>query len=83
VSWFPIQRAPNAVEPPPPFDKAAVVTAATIPASLESAGQTIGPIESAGQTIGPIDTLIAGMVLAHNATLVTHYVREFSRVPDL
>jgi tRNA(fMet)-specific endonuclease VapC len=30
-----------------------------------------------------MDTLIAGIALAHRATLVTNNTREFSRVPSL
>jgi tRNA(fMet)-specific endonuclease VapC len=33
--------------------------------------------------IGPFDTLIAGIAVATNATLVTHNLREFSRVSGL
>jgi tRNA(fMet)-specific endonuclease VapC len=33
--------------------------------------------------IGAIDTLIAGVALSLDATLVTHNTREFSRVPNL
>jgi tRNA(fMet)-specific endonuclease VapC len=40
-------------------------------------------LERAGRKIGPLDTLIAGTVLANGATLVTHNVAEFSRVPGL
>jgi tRNA(fMet)-specific endonuclease VapC len=40
-------------------------------------------LEQAGTPIGPMDTLIAGTALAHRGVLVTHNVREFSRVPDL
>lgn len=40
-------------------------------------------LERAGQQIGPFDVLIAGTALAHRATLVTRNVREFSRVPGL
>ena len=36
-----------------------------------------------GMPIGPMDTLIAGTALAHEATLVTHNVREFQRVKGL
>jgi len=56
-----------------PFDQPAAAKAAELRATLEGAGQPIGPL----------DTLIAGTVLAHNATLVTHNVSEFSRVPEL
>jgi len=37
----------------------------------------------AGTPIGPLDTLIAATALAARAVLVTHNVREFSRVEGL
>lgn len=40
-------------------------------------------LERSGEGIGPMDTLIAATALAHNATLVTRNVREFSRVQGL
>ena len=40
-------------------------------------------LEKRGQGIGPIDTLIAAQALRLGATVVTHNVREFSRVPGL
>jgi len=40
-------------------------------------------LERKGSQIGPLDTLIAGTVLAHAATLVTHNTEEFSRIPGL
>jgi len=40
-------------------------------------------LESKGTPIGPYDTLIAGIALAINATLITHNVKEFSRVKAL
>lgn len=36
-----------------------------------------------GRPIGPYDLLIAGTVLAHQGTLVTHNTKEFSRVAQL
>ena len=36
-----------------------------------------------GQPIEPFDLLIAGTAIASQATLVTHNMREFSRVEDL
>jgi len=36
-----------------------------------------------GQVIGPYDLQIAAIALAHNLTLVTHNVVEFSRAPNL
>jgi tRNA(fMet)-specific endonuclease VapC len=56
-----------------PFDRAAAIQAASIRAQLEAVGTPIGPL----------DAVIAGTTLAHNATLVTHNAREFSRVPRL
>lgn len=40
-------------------------------------------LEEKGQIIGPIDILIAGIAMAHEATLITHNVREFARVDGL
>lgn len=40
-------------------------------------------LEKRGQGIGPIDTLIAAQALRLGATVITHNVREFSRVPGL
>ncbi|MEG4285938.1 type II toxin-antitoxin system VapC family toxin [Microcoleus sp. A006_D1] len=55
------------------FDRDAAVAAATIRAQLEQQGTPIGPI----------DVLIAGTAVALQATLVTHNVKEFSRVSGL
>jgi tRNA(fMet)-specific endonuclease VapC len=40
-------------------------------------------LEKRGQLIGAMDLLIAAHTLALNVRLVTHNVREFSRVPGL
>jgi tRNA(fMet)-specific endonuclease VapC len=40
-------------------------------------------LEQLGRGIGPLDSLIAGTALSHGATLVTHNVYEFQRVPGL
>ncbi len=56
-----------------PFGHQEARTAASIRAELERSGQPIGPF----------DTLIAGTALTHGATLVTHDVDEFGRVPSL
>ena len=40
-------------------------------------------LAATGQLIGPNDLFIASTALAHNLVLVTHNVREFSRVPGL
>lgn len=55
------------------FDEAAAIAAARIRAQLEIAGTPIGPI----------DVLIAGTALSLNATLITHNIREFSRIQNL
>jgi tRNA(fMet)-specific endonuclease VapC len=56
-----------------PFDRQAADRAARVRFDLERKGAQIGPL----------DTLIAGTVLAHGATLVTHNTEEFSRIPGL
>ena len=40
-------------------------------------------LQKKGNVIGPLDTLIAGIALAHNLTLVTNNLREFQRVDGL
>ena len=40
-------------------------------------------LEQAGTPIGPFDILIAGTALTHQATLVTHNLKEFSKVTNL
>ena len=40
-------------------------------------------LEGKGLSIGPYDTLIAGIALSNNATLVTHNIKEFRRVEGL
>ena len=51
--------------------------------AAKCAAQLRACLEEQGQPISPIDILIAGTALAQSATLVTHNVREFSRVPEL
>jgi tRNA(fMet)-specific endonuclease VapC len=55
------------------FDLDMALAAATIRAQLEQQGTPIGPM----------DILIAGTAMSLQATLVTHNVREFARIPDL
>ncbi|WP_447970428.1 PIN domain-containing protein [Nitrospira sp. M1] len=40
-------------------------------------------LERKGRPIGPLDMLIAGTALAHQAILVTHNVKEFTRIDKL
>ncbi|HKL85574.1 MAG TPA: type II toxin-antitoxin system VapC family toxin [Treponemataceae bacterium] len=40
-------------------------------------------LEKKGQIIGPNDVLIASIVLFYSATLITHNVQEFKRIPAL
>jgi tRNA(fMet)-specific endonuclease VapC len=59
---------------------------AVLPFDLESARQaakTRAHLERLGTPIGNVDTLIAGVALAYDLTLVTRNSREFARVPDL
>ena len=46
-------------------------------------GEVRAHLASKGTPIGPMDTLIAAHARSIDATLVTHNVREFSRVTDL
>jgi tRNA(fMet)-specific endonuclease VapC len=46
-------------------------------------GRLRSELAAAGTPIGPNDLLIAATALAHELTLVTHNVREFSRVANL
>lgn len=55
------------------FDRDMAMAAATIRAQLEQQGTPIGPM----------DILIAGTAVSLQATLVTHNVREFSRISGL
>jgi len=46
-------------------------------------GKVRAALEKKGQMIGAMDLLIAAHALSLNVRLVTHNVREFSRVPGL
>jgi tRNA(fMet)-specific endonuclease VapC len=66
--------------------EALVSTVPIEPFTREDAGQYArlrSFLEKRGQGIGPIDTLIAAQALRLGATIVTHNLREFSRVPGL
>lgn len=63
-----------------------LATLPTEPFSVTDAaqfGQLRTRLERRGETIGPFDLLIAARALRLGATVVTHNVREFSRVPGL
>ncbi len=49
----------------------------------EEYGQIKATLAAQGQLIGPNDLLIAAIARAHDAVLVTHNTREFSRVTAL
>ena len=51
--------------------------------SAYQAAQTRAHLERLGTPIGSVDTMIAGIALAHELTIVTRNVREFERVPEL
>jgi tRNA(fMet)-specific endonuclease VapC len=59
----------------------------TLPAFDERIAETAGSIraelEKRGTPIGPYDYLIAATAVGYGLVLVTHNVREFSRVPNL
>jgi tRNA(fMet)-specific endonuclease VapC len=46
-------------------------------------GDLRATLEKQGTPIGPLDLQIAASALAYNLILVTHNIREFSRVPNL
>jgi len=48
-----------------------------------SAAQIRVQLEKKGILIGPMDILIGGTALAHQATLVTHNIKEFGRIKKL
>lgn len=59
---------------------------ATLPFDDKAAevyAQVRADLESRGTPIGPLDTQIAAIALAHNLIVVTHNIREFSRVQGL
>lgn len=47
------------------------------------AGEIRANLASTGKPIGPYDVLIAGQAKARQMILITHNVKEFSRVPHL
>jgi len=47
------------------------------------AGEIRAGLAASGRPIGPYDVLIAGQALARDLTVITHNIREFSRVPGL
>jgi len=51
--------------------------------SAEEAGQIRADLAAQGKPIGPNDLLIAAICRAHDATLVTHNSKEFSRITNL
>ncbi|MDF9833429.1 tRNA(fMet)-specific endonuclease VapC [Ereboglobus sp. PH5-5] len=59
-----------------PFDEEAAFHAARVRAYLEA-------LKPNAQPIGPYDLMLAGHALALGATVVTHNVGEFGRVPGL
>ena len=52
-------------------------------ACAEEYGALRARLAAAGRPIGPNDLLIAATALAHDLTLVTHNLREFSRIAGL
>jgi len=46
-------------------------------------GKLNGKLRRRGITVSPIDLLIASVAHAHDLTMVTHNVSDFSAIPDL
>jgi tRNA(fMet)-specific endonuclease VapC len=51
--------------------------------AADTYGRIRADLEKNGMPIGPLDLQIAAIALTHRLTLVTHNIREFSRVPHL
>jgi len=51
--------------------------------SAETAGKIRAQLAALGTPIGSYDLQIAAIALTNNLTLITHNIREFSRVSDL
>ena len=51
--------------------------------AAEQAAKVRAHLERQGTPIGPVDTMIAGIALSQELTLVTRNTREFERVPGL
>ena len=51
--------------------------------AAHACGEIRAELEKKGKPIGPMDTLIAAHAASLGMTVVTHNVREFSRVPGL
>jgi tRNA(fMet)-specific endonuclease VapC len=51
--------------------------------AADMAAALLRELQKRGQTIGMGDSLIAGIVLARKAALLTRNLRHFGRVPDL
>ncbi|TVQ36320.1 MAG: type II toxin-antitoxin system VapC family toxin [Wenzhouxiangella sp.] len=51
--------------------------------AVDATVEAMSVLRKAGTPIGPNDTAIAGHAVATASTLVTHNLREFSRVPGL
>ena len=51
--------------------------------AAEQAAKVRAHLERQGTPIGPVDTMIAGIALSRDLTVVTRNIREFERVPGL
>jgi len=51
--------------------------------AAEQAAKVRAHLERQGTPIGPVDTMIAGIALSLDLTVVTRNIREFERVPGL
>lgn len=83
--WVGVLGSQNATRRQSQFEQflSAVPVVALDAVVARRAAQLRHTLERRGEGIGPMDTLIAATALAHNATLVTHNVKEFKRVPGL
>lgn len=83
--YFGAQKSARVVENMQRFE-AFISRFSVLAYDLEAArrfGQLRADLTRRGMPIGPYDMQIAAIALAHNCTLVTHNLAEFSRIPGL
>ncbi len=51
--------------------------------AAEEAGRIRAALQQRGEPVGELDSLIAGIVMSHNETLVTRNQRHFARISGL
>lgn len=81
--WFGVMNAPDRADLMVRLQCIELPILAFNEDDARAAGEIRSTLRKAGTPIGPLDVLIAGQARARDLTLVTHNLREFSRVPGL